>query len=71
MDTKRCSRCKQELPITAFCKDKHSKDGHYSVCKACDNAYQKAWREKRKTQSAQSTEAQSVEPEAILNPVIA
>lgn len=33
--TKICSRCKRELPISEFCKDKTRKDGVYCYCKKC------------------------------------
>ena len=33
--TKTCSRCKQDLPITAFYTDLNAKDGHRNVCKRC------------------------------------
>lgn len=33
--TKVCSKCKRELPISEFNKNKNSKDGLYSYCRQC------------------------------------
>lgn len=38
MTVKKCSRCQTELPITAFHKNRSSKDGHQHRCKDCDRA---------------------------------
>lgn len=35
MDTKECSRCKQEKPLTDFYRDSNRLDGKRSECKAC------------------------------------
>lgn len=35
MNTKICPGCKQELPLSAFNKNKSKKDGHSSYCKEC------------------------------------
>lgn len=44
--TKRCSKCGEELPLTAFYKRSAAKDGLWSHCKKCDhkrkNKYVKA-----------------------------
>lgn len=40
--TKVCTRCKRELPLSEFYKDKHTKDGYLCWCKACSKEYQKA-----------------------------
>ena len=52
METKTCSKCKREKPLTQFSKDKSKKDGHKYVCKLCakvrDKAYREANREKLK-----------------------
>ena len=42
MDTKQCTTCKLELPLSFFCKNKHQKDGHHRECKPCVKAYQQA-----------------------------
>ena len=34
--TKVCSRCKRELPLTEFSKDKNKKDKLHSTCKQCE-----------------------------------
>lgn len=33
--TKYCSKCKRQLPVTAFNKSKNSKDGLQSQCREC------------------------------------
>lgn len=35
METKKCSKCKENLSLDNFYKDKKSKDGKQSVCKNC------------------------------------
>lgn len=35
METKICSKCKAEKPLSEFHKDKRARDGLYSHCKAC------------------------------------
>lgn len=35
---KTCSKCKQTLPLSAFGKDKNSKDGLFTYCKLCTRA---------------------------------
>lgn len=37
METKICTKCNKELPITEFHKD--SRRGYYSQCKSCKNEY--------------------------------
>jgi len=37
---KRCQTCKQELPVTNFCKNNRSKDGYNYHCKPCVKVYQ-------------------------------
>ena len=44
--TKVCSRCKRELPISEFSKDKSSKDGLQYCCKKCKKVSQKAYLDK-------------------------
>jgi hypothetical protein len=39
MRTKKCSRCKQELPSSEFSKQKWSKDGLQAYCKSCNASY--------------------------------
>ena len=40
-ETKVCSKCGRELPITEFALNKTYKDGHNKQCKDCINAYQR------------------------------
>lgn len=36
---KRCSRCREEKPISAFCSSKNKKDGLYPQCRTCQAEY--------------------------------
>lgn len=38
IETKRCSKCGRELPISAFGKDHRTDDGHARYCKECLSA---------------------------------
>ncbi len=38
---KTCCKCKRELQLEDFCKNKKRKDGHGSFCKECNKAYHK------------------------------
>src|SRR4030042_4669772 len=42
--TKRCCKCKKELPVEEFHKNKSSKDGLNSICKKCKSVY---WHQKK------------------------
>lgn len=48
METKACTRCKQELPLAAFGKWARSKDGRFAQCKECRKGYRKGLYPKRK-----------------------
>lgn len=51
---KKCSRCKQELPLDSFSKDKHNPiDGYQGYCKICQSAYYKGYNAARKAAKAQ------------------
>ena len=39
METKKCSRCGRELPVTEFGKNKRAKDGLQVFCKECFRQY--------------------------------
>ena len=39
METKKCSRCGRELPVTEFGKNKSAKDGLQVFCKECFRQY--------------------------------
>jgi len=45
---KTCTKCGEMKPLSEFYKDKHSKDGLTSWCKACAREYRIANREKRR-----------------------
>lgn len=42
-NTKVCSKCDRELPLSEFCKDKHTKDGLCYQCKECRQQYRKQY----------------------------
>jgi len=46
MATKRCSRCKQEKPVTEFNKNRRAKDGLYYYCRECHRAHLREYRTK-------------------------
>jgi thiol-disulfide isomerase/thioredoxin len=50
MDTKICTKCKEEKPITEYYKNKLSKDGYQTWCKSCIklNAMDSKYKETRK-----------------------
>jgi len=48
-DTKRCTDCKTDLPISEFNKNKSEKDGHTHVCKSCRKTRSKTRYEGNKT----------------------
>lgn len=43
-NTKRCSKCGRELPLSEFYKRKSSKDGLQAYCKDCKKQHGKQWR---------------------------
>lgn len=47
-ETKRCSRCREEKPLDAFCGD--SKHGRQRYCRDCRNAYMREARSRGKWQ---------------------
>ena len=48
MDTKKCTTCQLELPLSAFSKNRTQKDGYHRECKADVKAYQLTNKEKLK-----------------------
>lgn len=47
METKRCSKCGNELPLSAFYQRTGAKS-HHSACKECERAMAKDWYERNK-----------------------
>lgn len=45
--TKVCSKCKKELPIEMFSKDKFKLDGLYIYCKYCEKEYSHVYNNKK------------------------
>lgn len=39
--TKRCSKCKQNKPVSEFYRNRARKDGHLEQCKSCRKVYDK------------------------------
>ena len=66
-ETKVCSKCGRELPITEFTLSKTSKDGHVGQCKDCGNAYQREQYARNKGKQA----AQVIPTTSPLNPKFA
>ena len=46
--TKKCRDCGEEKPLSQYYKHKGLKDGHYSECKTCKDAYTRAYYENNK-----------------------
>jgi hypothetical protein len=69
MQTKKCTKCGRELPITEFYANKTSKGGYHSYCKECFNRISNENRKKRKQRQAEEEKAKkdSLPWEAILN----
>jgi len=44
METKRCTKCGEEKPITEFHKNVRSKDGLHCYCKECNCIQSQLWR---------------------------
>ena len=45
---KECSKCKQQKPFDQFYRNKGTKDGFGSWCKACDTDFKRAQRKEQK-----------------------
>lgn len=43
-DTKRCSKCGREKPVSDFTKNCSSKDGFYSSCKDCKQQFERTYK---------------------------
>ena len=48
---KRCTRCKQEFPLTEFFKARSGKDGLDQRCKKCHIIMNKEWRQNNRDQT--------------------
>lgn len=56
METKICTKCKNNLPLSSFCKSKYSADGYFYICKECrkvdkkkyyDNGYNEVMKQRQ------------------------
>lgn len=61
-----CPQCKRSLPREAFGNDKTRKSGVYRICKECDAANQKAWRDKQKAKNAGKATAKAPAKKAVV-----
>ena len=48
MESKTCSKCKEEKDISEFHKNSYSKDGYQAACKDCRNKTKRKWNEKNR-----------------------
>lgn len=53
--TKRCSKCGQELPLSEFSKNKSTKDGYESYCRRCKSKYIKELTQRHKKEIAKKS----------------
>ena len=56
METKRCSKCGNDLPLSAFYQRTGSKS-HHSACKVCERAMAKDWYERNKDKATAKVKA--------------
>lgn len=47
-DYKTCTKCKNDISITFFCKDKKSKDGLSYTCRECSTSRSNKWKKENK-----------------------
>ena len=52
VETKRCPKCGQVLPLSAFGKDNRSADGHARYCKECLKVVNNARNHRKQAESA-------------------
>jgi len=52
VDVKTCNKCKRELPVAAFGREKRSQDGLRAACKECRNRLEKEYYERTKDKHA-------------------
>lgn len=45
-DTRACAKCAAEKPLTEFRRNRGMRDGYLRACKACNSAYERAYRQK-------------------------
>lgn len=50
LQTKQCSKCKEEKPLSEFSKNKRTKDGYHFYCKDCKKADWEKFKSKRATE---------------------
>lgn len=55
MPSKKCSKCGEEKPFSEFSKDRSKKDGLQYPCKACNQEYQRKYREANPEKAAESS----------------
>lgn len=62
MKTKVCYRCKRELPVSEFYKQKRQKDGLHPYCKVCCVGVDRINRHKRKLRQERLARGEIIEP---------
>lgn len=55
VETKYCSRCDRDLPVTEFHKRAAASDGLQGRCRSCARESHRAWRDERRTVAEQAT----------------
>jgi len=56
VETKICSKCKNELPVDNFCKDRSKKDGLFIWCRACRHDFTESRKEQTKIRNEKNKE---------------
>lgn len=56
-DTKTCTKCCMTKPVSAFYKNSRGRLGVKSVCKSCDAATNKIWREANRDQTRRNLQS--------------
>ncbi|MFA5407193.1 MAG: hypothetical protein WC343_00295 [Bacilli bacterium] len=51
-ETKRCTKCGEEKPLTEFYRDRTKSDGRKSWCKLCTSGYQREYYEENREKRA-------------------
>ena len=73
METKVCTKCGKELPVSEFHKNNYSKDGLQYMCKACNSKTVKESRQRAKAKMEKPVqpivEPQVKEPEHVMHKV--
>ena len=71
-ETKRCSKCGRELPLSEFYSNKSKPDGHGCYCKECAKARQREYDSLKRVKlaNAKHEEEERTRVETVINPVV-